>query len=246
LLPLCISMEATSVARLNLVQARPAQAPAPAHADRLPLPRVLLCDLDGTLIDTMPILADLATDVLHDVYGMSRGLARDMYLATSGLPFIRQLDSICPGDARNAAAAERFESSKPARCNQARMTADTRRTLAHLQSRGTRIVVSSNNGVDNVATFVASSGFNFDLVLGYDGKGLAKGRPHIDRAARAFGVGRADMVFVGDSLHDGEIAEREALRFVGVAGTFSRERFQLRFPGRPIVDRLGELGTLFA
>jgi phosphoglycolate phosphatase-like HAD superfamily hydrolase len=238
-------MEATAVARMNLALPRQAQAPAPSHADRLALPRVLLCDLDGTLIDTMPILADLATDVLHDVYGMPRGLGRDMYLATSGLPFIRQLDTICPGDARNAAASARFEASKPARCNQARMTSDTRRTLAELQRRGTRIVVSSNNGVDNVATFVASSGFAFDLVLGYDGNGLSKGRPHIDRTARAFGVGRADMVFVGDSLHDGEIAEREALRFVGVAGTFSRERFQLRFPGRPVVDRLGELAGLF-
>jgi phosphoglycolate phosphatase len=243
LLPLRIPMDA-SVARRTLATAlhRPA-VPAP---QLLRLPRVLLCDLDGTLIDTMPILADLATDVLHDVYGLARGLARDMYLGTSGLPFIRQLDTICPGDARNAAASARFEASKPARCNQARMAPDTRRALAELQARGTRIVVSSNNGVDNVATFVANSGFAFDLVLGYDGQGLAKGRPHIDRAAAAFGVGRADMVFVGDSLHDGELAEREALRFVGVAGTFSRERFQLRFPGRPVVDRLGELAALFA
>ena len=49
------------------------------------------------------------------------------------------------------------------------------------------------------------------------------------------------MVLVGDSLHDGEIAEREGVRFVGVAGTFSRERFALRFPGLPVVDRLAEI-----
>jgi phosphoglycolate phosphatase len=210
------------------------------------LPRVLLCDLDGTLIDTMPILADLATDVLHDMYGMPRGLARDMYLGTSGLPFIRQLDTICPGDARNAEASARFEASKPARCNSARMASDTRRALLELQRQGTKIVVSSNNGVENVAAFVQASDFHFDLMLGYDGKGLSKGRPHVDKAARVFGVTRADMVFVGDSLHDGEIAEREAMRFVGVAGTFSRERFALRFPHRPVVDRLGELPGLFA
>ena len=216
------------------------------HVERLPLPAVLLCDLDGTLIDTMPILADLATDVLAEVYGMSRGLARDMYLATSGLPFIRQLDTICPGDARNPAASARFEAAKPARCNGARMTPDTRRALADLQARGTRIVVSSNNGVDNVASFARAADFRFDLVLGYDGNGLAKGRPHIERAARAFGVTHADMVFVGDSLHDGEIAAREGLRFVGVAGTFSRERFALRFPGQLVVDRLGDVAGLFA
>ena len=207
-------------------------------------PRVLLCDLDGTLIDTMPILADLATDVLAEVYGMKRDLGRDMYLATSGLPFIRQLDFICPGDARNPAASDLFESRKPARCSSARMTADTRRCLSELQRRGMEVAVSSNNGVANVAAFVEASEFPFDLVLGYDGKGLAKGRPHVQRAAETFGVTREQMLFVGDSLHDGEIAASEGLRFIGVAGTFSRERFALRFPGTPVVDRLADIVNL--
>jgi phosphoglycolate phosphatase len=208
------------------------------------LPRVLLCDLDGTLIDTMPILADLATDVLAELYGMRRDLARDMYLATSGLPFIRQLDFICPGDARNPQASALFEGRKPARCSSARMTTETRRTLAALQGRGIEIAVSSNNGVANVAAFVEASDFPFDLVLGYDGQGMAKGRPHVDRAAATFGVTRADMLFVGDSLHDGELAVSEGLRFIGVTGTFSRERFALRFPGVPVVDRLAEIASL--
>jgi phosphoglycolate phosphatase len=225
---------------------RPVSPLARARSRALPRPRVLLCDLDGTLIDTMPILADLATDVLEEMYGMPRKLGRDMYLATSGLPFIRQLDVICPGDPRNQEASDRFESRKPARCASARMAPDTQRALGDLRRRGTAIAVSSNNGVANVDTFVRASDFSFDLVLGYDGQGLAKGKPHVDRAAAVFGVTRADMLFVGDSLHDGEIAEREGLRFVGVAGTFSRERFALRFPGTPVVDRLSELTGLVA
>lgn len=233
---------------------RPMEAPVlsrqlPALRARARLfrrPRVLLCDLDGTLIDTMPILADLATDVLEEMYGMDRQLGRDMYLATSGLPFIRQLDAICPGDARNQEASDRFESRKPARCRAARMTTDTRQALLALRARGTAIAVSSNNGVDNVNDFVSASNFPFDLVLGYDGQGLAKGKPHIERAAATFGIDRHDMLFVGDSLHDGEIAEREGLRFVGVAGTFSRERFALRFPHLPVVDRLADIAGLVA
>jgi phosphoglycolate phosphatase-like HAD superfamily hydrolase len=219
----------------------------PADLDRrLALPRVLLCDLDGTLIDTMPILADLAAEVLEQVYGMSRGQARELYLSTSGIPFIRQLDVICPGDARNPAASARFEAEKPARCGSARLPADGRRALLELRARGSHIVVSSNNGVDNVAAFARASDFPFDLVLGYDGNGLAKGRPHIACAAAVFGGGSDDMVLVGDSLHDGDIAEREGVRFVGVTGTFSRERFALRFPGQPVIDRLAELAHVFA
>ena len=224
----------------------PATSPADAFRPRLALPRVLLCDLDGTLIDTMPILADLAAEVLEQVHGLPRPLARDMYLATSGIPFIRQLDLICPDDARNVAASARFEAEKPARCAAARLPGDSRRALLELRGRGTRVVVSSNNGVANVSAFAQVTDFPFDLALGYDGKGLAKGRPHIACAAAVFGASCEEMVLVGDSLHDGEIAEREGLRFIGVTGTFSRERFALRFPGLPVVDRLAELPQLFA
>lgn len=53
------------------------------------------------------------------------------------------------------------------------------------------------------------------------------------------------MLFIGDSLHDGEIAEREAIPFVGLAGTFSHERFTLRFPDVPVLRRFAELPGLF-
>jgi phosphoglycolate phosphatase-like HAD superfamily hydrolase len=213
-------------------------------ASALALPKVLLCDLDGTLIDTMPVLADLATEVMVGMYGIARPLAREMYLATCGLPFISQLEDIFPGDARNPAASDLFEASKPARCNSARMPADTQAAMVDLQRRGVRIAVSSNNGRANVEAFAASAGFPFDLVMGY-GNGLAKGRPHVQMVERAFGVGRGEMLFIGDSLHDGEIALVEGLPFVGLAGTFSKESFLLRFPGQPVVNRFAEMLDLF-
>ena len=210
----------------------------------LALPKVLLCDLDGTLIDTMPVLADLATEVMVGMYGVPKTLARELYLATCGLPFIAQLEDIFPGDARNQVASDLFESGKPARCNSARMPADTRAALVELQRRGVRIAVSSNNGRDNVEAFASTADFSFDLVMGY-GNGLSKGRPHVQMVERVFGVGRGEMLFIGDSLHDGEIAHVEGLPFVGVAGTFSKESFLLRFPGQPVVHRFAELLGLF-
>jgi phosphoglycolate phosphatase-like HAD superfamily hydrolase len=210
----------------------------------LPLPRVLLCDLDGTLIDSMPVLADLATEVMESVYGTPRMLARELYLATCGLPFIKQLDEIYPGDPRNEGASDLFESRKPARCDVIRMAPETRRALERMREMGVRVAVSSNNGVANVQTFTRSAGFSFDLALGFGG-GLAKGRPHIDATSREFGVGRQEMLFIGDSLHDGEIAEREGIPFVGVATTFSPERFALRFPRVPVIRRFAALPDLF-
>ncbi|MDB4980676.1 MAG: hypothetical protein JWM82_1428 [Myxococcales bacterium] len=211
---------------------------------RLPMPRALLCDLDGTLIDSMPTLADLATDVMEAIYGTPRLLARELYVATCGLPFVKQLEEIYPGDPRNAGASDTFEARKPERCDQIRMPAETRRALERMRSFGVKIAVSSNNGLANVATFARNAAFPFDLVLGF-GDGLAKGRPHLDATTRAFGVGRQEMLFVGDSLHDGEIAEREGIPFVGVATTFSPERFSLRFPRVPVIRKFSSLPELF-
>src|ERR1700759_2102728 len=145
----------------NLSGLEPARAFAP-----LPLPRVLLCDLDGTLIDSMPTLADLATEVMESVYGTPKILARELYLATCGLPFVKQLEDIYPGDPRNAGASDLFEGRKPARCDLIAMPQDTRRALERLRDMGVRIAVSSNNGVRNVETFARNAGFPFDLTLG--------------------------------------------------------------------------------
>jgi phosphoglycolate phosphatase-like HAD superfamily hydrolase len=237
------------------------RTPQPAHAQvaapsgekvaaaargggRLRLPRVLLCDLDGTLIDSMPVLADLATEVMGEIFGTPSALARELYIATCGLPFVRQLEAVFPGDPRNAEASDRFEARKPERCDRIRMAEEVVRTLGEVKARGVSIVVSSNNGNRNVEAFAASADFSFDLVLGF-GDGMGKGRPHIERAEAVFGVDRSEMLFVGDSLHDGEIAEREGLDFVGLAGTFSRERFALRFPESPVIRRFAEIPRLF-
>src|SRR5215468_8813329 len=114
----------------------PAQSDVPEA--RLPLPKVLLCDLDGTLIDSMPTLADLATEVMEERYETPRVLARELYLATCGLPFEKQLEEIYAGDPRNAEASRAFEDAKPARCGTIRMSLENRRALERLQAMGVR------------------------------------------------------------------------------------------------------------
>ena len=218
---------------------------APAEvAPRLPRPRALLCDLDGTLIDSMPTLAEIASEVMESTYGTPRASARELYLGTCGVPFAAQLDEIFPGDPRNVGASARFEAAKPARCGAIQMPAGTQRALERLRASGVRIVVSSNNGVENVAAFTRNARFSFDLALGFGG-GLAKGRPHFDLVARQFDLAPDEMLFVGDSLHDGEIAHQAGVPFAAVATTFSPERFKLRFPHAPVLRRFAALPELF-
>ena len=68
--------------------------------------------------------------------------------------------------------------------------------MERMRALGVRVAVSSNNGIENVATFASQADFRFDLVLGF-GDGLAKGKPHLDKSARIFKVDRQEMLFVG-------------------------------------------------
>ena len=176
---------------------------------QLALPKVLLCDLDGTLIDSMPTLADLATEVIEERYGTPRILARELYLATCGLPFVKQLEEIFPDDARNADASDRFEARKPARCNAIRMPADTRRALerparAGRPHRGLVEQRHRERRPPSRATPGSSSTW-CSATAGAWRRGARTWTPRrVSSAPR-----RQEMLFIGDSLHDGEIAERE-------------------------------------
>src|SRR5690349_4513168 len=95
--------------------------------------RAVMFDLDGTLVDTMGALADLAAEVMSSRHGYDRARARERYLETSGIPFHQQLEVILPGDVRNAAASAEFEQRKRAVCDATMMDAQTLEGLAGLR-----------------------------------------------------------------------------------------------------------------
>ena len=177
---------------------------------------------------------------MEEVFAMPRVLGTRAVPRDLRAPLRAAARGDLPGDPRNAGAAATFEARKPARCNAIPLPSDTRAALERMRQAGVRIVVSSNNGTENVDAFARNAGFPFDLVLGF-GDGLAKGKPHLDACSRAFGLDRQEMLFIGDSLHDGEIAEREGIPFVGLATTFAPGALRAAIPARsrsPQVRRL--------
>lgn len=220
--------------------------PAPATARRpppVPLPELVMFDLDGTLIDTMGYFADLAAELIHEHYGVELALARQRYLQTSGIPFRQQLDVLFPDDTRNEPTSATYEQRKTGICLRAEMPADTVEALQELQRRGLRVVLSSNSAQHFVDELVDRCPVRFDLTLGF-GDGLAKGAPHVAEVERRLGVPAARILFVGDSLKDGELAERCGLRFVGITGTFRAGDFRQRFDDAVVIDRIAELPAL--
>jgi phosphoglycolate phosphatase-like HAD superfamily hydrolase len=211
------------------------------------LPRVVMFDLDGTLVDTMGGFADIAADVMAARHAVDRGWARGQYLETSGLPFCKQLEVIFPGHAANPAASDEFEARKLAVCEATSMDAATVTGLEALRALGLKLVVSSNTGQTVVDAFVAREGFAFDLALGFDpAQGLGKGRPHVERALAVFGVSPGELLFVGDSLKDADLADECGVPFIGRLGTFREADFRRRDRNAVCVPHVVELAALLS
>lgn len=204
--------------------------------------RAVLFDFDGTLVDTMGEFADLAAELIAGAHGWTVAEGRAAYLRTSGIPFFQQLEVLFPGDPGNGALMDAFEGGKLRFYEGKGLLPDVGPAVAALQARGVRAIVSSNNYGPVVERFLATQAPAFDLVLGF-GDGLAKGEPHFARALAAFGLDRGELVFVGDSVRDAELAREAGVAFVGRRGTVAPEAFDARF-GRgafPLVDGLDEL-----
>jgi phosphoglycolate phosphatase-like HAD superfamily hydrolase len=206
-------------------------------------PKLVMFDLDGTLIDTMGHFADLASELIARDYGMPRDQARRRYLETSGIPLRQQLEVIFPEHQQNDATGNEYESRKGVFCTEATMDESTVAALQSLRDRGYSLVVSSNSAQHFVDDFAQRAPVNFDLALGF-GSGLAKGESHVEQVERHLEVRAADTLFVGDSIKDGELAHGCGQRFAGVVGTFERQTFLENYGAMTVVDCIADLAEI--
>jgi len=197
-------------------------------------------DFDGTLVDSMGGLADLAASLIEVHHEIDKKEARKKYLESSGLPFHQQLEKIFPKHSLNKKVAEEFEAQKKEQYLNQVLFEETRPTLQELKANGIRVAVSSNNFQKLVEEYVKKHVLELDLVLGFR-EGFAKGNAHFHHAMQYFGASKKDILFVGDSLQDGHEAAESGIDFVGRVGTFSEALFQKTFPSAPVVSNLKEL-----
>lgn len=186
----------------------------------------LVCDLDGTLVDSMGVFADIASQVMHKYYGDPVDAARENYRKTSGNPFPEQLRLIHGDDARNKPAVAEFNQCKNHVYGKLPFFADIKPAFDRFREKDIAVCVSSNNDASNVLYKMKESGLSCDLVLGYEEPGFLKGEKHFQRIEELLDIRREHFLFVGDSLHDGKTAAACGVGFMGRTGTFAREDFE--------------------
>lgn len=204
----------------------------------------VIFDFDGTIVDSMNAFAEIASKVMPKRLNIDPATARQKYFETSGLPFFQQLEAIFPGDPANKETAEEYERLKLEGYFEEPLFDDALDTVSCLRERGLRVAVSSNNFQHLVDEFVERKGMEFDMVLGFR-DGFAKGADHFRHLEHSFRVPKGEIVFVGDSLKDGERAEQYGVNFIAKEGIFTRKQFEESFPGTIVISELAELKDIF-
>jgi len=212
-------------------------------------PRVLVFDLDGTLVPTMDDYADCAAHLMKRYFGTPFARARRDYFRTSGLPFEQQLRQLYPAHDDTDAVARLFEAWKDDYLRNIDLSPATAELLAKWQWKGFRIAISSNN----LETYVErlAQEWPVDIALGYrpgnsDMPPFAKGEAHFRFLEQRFGHERTTFLFTGDSPNDARIAQAAHVPFRALlTDHFTAQDFDGVVPGTLTVQRISEIVPAF-
>jgi phosphoglycolate phosphatase-like HAD superfamily hydrolase len=211
--------------------------------------KLLVFDLDGTLVPTMEDYADRAAQLMEEAFGTPFAEARLSYFATSGLPFERQLRQLYPAQDTDP-VAERFEAWKDGYLAGIAIAPETAALLESWRKTGLLVAISSNN----LETYVdrLAQDWPVDCAFGYraaqdSDSGFAKGEAHFRALEQRFGIDRSEFLFTGDSPNDAHIAAAAGVRFRALlTDAFTAHDFEKAVPGTRTLSSLAELGGVFA
>jgi len=203
--------------------------------------KLIVFDLDGTLVDSMSDFADQAAFLMEKHYGIPRKEGWARYMDTSGLPFYQQLETLFPGDEKNAAVSARFEAWKIENIANSPLHPGVTEIFQNLKAMGFMIAISSNNMQPNVDRIIRDHKLIADAVLGFREAGFQKGESHFLWLEKHLECSRSQMLFVGDSRNDCRIARRCNVPFLAFPGTFSLVQFREVDPEVRHINRIDEV-----
>ncbi|MGH7910478.1 MAG: HAD hydrolase-like protein, partial [Candidatus Dormibacteraceae bacterium] len=178
--------------------------------------RAVALDFDGTIADSMGFLTDLAVGLLVDELDFEPAEAARQYLATAGSEFAAQLNEIAPGHPRLPELASRFEADKTRWMGCCKMFTDVAPALERLSAAGVPVLLCSSTRAQLVREFCERFGL-LQRLASVDGWS-----PGHDKSAQlmcgvaAAGFAGHEVVFVGDTRRDADVAGTAGTPFVGL------------------------------
>ncbi len=178
--------------------------------------RVVMFDLDGTIIDTMEEYADAAARIISRYTGASVEDARRLYLSTKGRAFPDQL-RLAGVRGRDAEEAYReFIDAKKRVLSGLRVPEAFLLLARRLREQGLRVAVSTNNEC-SLASRIEGLAEAVDMLLCFNGY-TGKGAPHLAEVMAAYHVEPCQVLFVGDADYDVGLYSRLGVRVERTTG----------------------------
>ena len=192
----------------------------------MPDRRILIFDLDGTLVDSMGPAADLFCEMLRAGFGIADSVSRPIFTAHMGRGPLTQTTEV---QRQTKAFDESLLDQMTAdywaiyENYDATLFSEVKDVVRALHSQGHILLISSGSKNALVQRAARSTGIApfFSLILGSDEEvhGMAKGSGHFQRFREALGIDESEMtrrgVFVGDGAYDMQVACEAGLVAVG-------------------------------
>ena len=198
---------------------------------------VVVFDLDGTLIDSTEALL-----TAHDAAWASQGRTRppdDQILAQIGLPLVDIMQHFAPELDPEPLIKVYSEAYVSAAVHCERIFAGMDKVL----NRPFRAAVATGKGQRGAENAVRRHGLEsrFEVILGADS--VARPKPYPDMLEEVMRrTGTRDLVMIGDTTFDLEMAQRAGVRAIGVSwGHHSIDRLEPLAPVVKTVEALDQM-----
>lgn len=207
--------------------------------------KLIIFDLDGTLIDAYAAISDSFNYVMRrlGLKTQSAGLIRSLV----GWGDIKLLKPYVPEEGLKRALSLYRSHHKHSLLEQARLYPSVRRLLRRLKLKGCKLAVASNrpSKFSHILLKHLEIGVFFDYVLCADQS--RHGKPHpemLNKIVKRFGFKKAQALYVGDMVIDAQAGRRAKINTVIVtSGSSSKPDIKREQPFRIIsaISRLPEL-----
>ena len=183
-------------------------------------PKAIIFDLNGVLIDSNRFNANLFREIFGYYSKEAGEKAAYHYLHNGGIPrkkrmemYLREFAGVDPTEEEVSKVLDRFSELLHTRMGEIPLKNNVRELLEEKHGK-CLFFVSSGALVKDAERILDAKGILnfFEKVYGSP---QTKDK-HITDILHSYGLGKDDVIFVGDSIHDKEAADKTGVNFIGV------------------------------